>query len=197
MNLHDCIGKYDSTSTEVAAFRKGISHNSYVRQFLTCPIQGNFHTITDLLLASPQDIAKRCKLSPVEVKKRLEKILDAVPLIDLNRLDTFPADEIFSTGDQILDKAIGGGIRTGMIWEVVGERYFFQLSLSFLCQKKSNFFQCCGKDAARPSTLLIRSSTFYFWGFIRCYMLSDNVLYTTHYTFATNSRSQPTVIRGL
>ncbi len=96
---------------------------------MTCPIQGNFHTITDLLLASPQDIAKRCKLSPVEVKKTLEKLLDAVPLIDLDRLDTFPADEIFTTGDQILDKAIGGGIRTGMIWEVVGERYFFELSL--------------------------------------------------------------------
>jgi Rad51 len=30
--------------------------------------------------------------------------------------------EEFTTGDPRLDKALGGGIRTGMIWEVAGER---------------------------------------------------------------------------
>lgn len=33
-------------------------------------------------------------------------------------------DESFTTGDLGLDGALGGGIRTGMIWEIVGERYF-------------------------------------------------------------------------
>jgi len=28
----------------------------------------------------------------------------------------------FTTGDPRLDDALGGGIRTGMIWEVAGER---------------------------------------------------------------------------
>jgi hypothetical protein len=31
--------------------------------------------------------------------------------------------EIFTTGDAALDSALGGGIRTGMLWEVVGQRY--------------------------------------------------------------------------
>lgn len=33
-----------------------------------------------------------------------------------------PLDELFSTGDTTLDQALGGGIRTGMLWEIVGER---------------------------------------------------------------------------
>ena len=31
--------------------------------------------------------------------------------------------EMFTTGDAALDSALGGGIRTGMLWEVVGQRY--------------------------------------------------------------------------
>ncbi|KAJ2917639.1 hypothetical protein MD484_g2769, partial [Candolleomyces efflorescens] len=34
---------------------------------------------------------------------------------------TEPLDEIFTTGDTVLDQALGGGIRTGMLWEIVGE----------------------------------------------------------------------------
>ena len=41
---------------------------------------------------------------------------------DLGATVTEPLDEIFSTGDYILDQALGGGIRTGMLWEIVGER---------------------------------------------------------------------------
>ena len=32
-------------------------------------------------------------------------------------------DEIFTSGDPFLNKKLGGGIRTGMVWEIVGERY--------------------------------------------------------------------------
>jgi len=37
-------------------------------------------------------------------------------------LKDMQAEEEFTTGDSRLDKSLGGGIRTGMIWEVVGER---------------------------------------------------------------------------
>ena len=30
---------------------------------------------------------------------------------------------MFTTGDEGLDKLIGDGIRTGIIWEIVGEGY--------------------------------------------------------------------------
>lgn len=32
-------------------------------------------------------------------------------------------DDMFTTGDADLDHALGGGIRTGMLWEVAGQRY--------------------------------------------------------------------------
>jgi DNA repair protein RAD57 len=44
-----------------------------------------------------------------------------IRMIQLDEL-TEPLDDIFSTGDTTLDQALGGGIRTGMLWEIVGER---------------------------------------------------------------------------
>ena len=37
--------------------------------------------------------------------------------------------EILSSGDPILDKELGGGIHTGMVWEIVGERYDYNTNL--------------------------------------------------------------------
>lgn len=31
-------------------------------------------------------------------------------------------DETFTTGEQHLDEALGGGVRTGMVWEIAGEK---------------------------------------------------------------------------
>lgn len=40
-------------------------------------------------------------------------------------VDEEPLDNatLFTTGDKELDEALGGGIRTGMVWEVAGQRY--------------------------------------------------------------------------
>lgn len=80
--------------------------------------------MTDLILVPVQDIAKRCKASPVEIKRLVDIVLSRIPQRPLQRLDNLRSegDELFSTGDSVLDKALGGGIRTGMVWEVVGER---------------------------------------------------------------------------
>lgn len=37
-------------------------------------------------------------------------------------------NDIFTTGDADLDRALGGGIKTGMIWEIAGERYLISLA---------------------------------------------------------------------
>ena len=86
---------------------------------------GNLETVSDLLLNTPQELAKRCKISPVEIKRTVDTVLHAIPLRRLNVLEDIAhdGDEKFSTGDAILDVALEGGIRTGMVWEVVGERY--------------------------------------------------------------------------
>ncbi|KAF9562193.1 Rad51B protein [Agrocybe pediades] len=85
--------------------------------------KGNFHTVADLLLTSIHDISRRCKASPTEVKRIVDKVLSATPAVPLGRLNplTLDLDEKFSTGDAVLDNVIGGGISTGMVWEVVGE----------------------------------------------------------------------------
>ena len=31
-------------------------------------------------------------------------------------------EEIFTTGERYLDEALGGGLRTGMVWEIAGEK---------------------------------------------------------------------------
>ncbi|KAF4576859.1 hypothetical protein EYR36_004839 [Pleurotus pulmonarius] len=83
---------------------------------------GNINTVDALLLTSPAEIARRCKTSLAEVKL----IVDAFCKASLQRLQ--PLEEVkhegnekITTGDPRLDNALGGGIRTGMIWEVAGE----------------------------------------------------------------------------
>ncbi|KAI0797782.1 P-loop containing nucleoside triphosphate hydrolase protein [Abortiporus biennis] len=100
--------------------------------------RGNIVTVIDLFLWSIADIARKCKLaSPkdaqfiIEVVSR-ELVKKPVPIDDPSIEDSVA----FTTGDHILDQAIGGGLRTGMVWEIVGEsaagksQLAFQLSLS-------------------------------------------------------------------
>jgi DNA repair protein RAD57 len=109
-------------------YSKRVDNDCFFSAFFSCSHAvsiGNLQTVADLLLNSPQDIAKRCKTSPLEIKRIIDTVLNAIPLHRLNTLEdiTHDGNEKFSTGDAILDKALEGGIRTGMIWEVVGERY--------------------------------------------------------------------------
>jgi hypothetical protein len=47
--------------------------------------------------------------------------------------------ETITTGDVLLDKILGGGIRVGMIWELVGEgRVFPYASLGFALNNAGN-----------------------------------------------------------
>lgn len=61
----------------------------------------------------------------MEMKRIVDTVLGIIPSQPLERLNDLHSgvDEKFSTGDGILDKALGGGISTGMLWEVVGERW--------------------------------------------------------------------------
>lgn len=53
-----------------------------------------------------------CRAIPAAPTSTLAALLDA---------DEVP-DAVFTTGDETLDEALGGGFRTGMVWEVCGER---------------------------------------------------------------------------
>ncbi|KXN82545.1 hypothetical protein AN958_02396 [Leucoagaricus sp. SymC.cos] len=89
--------------------------------------RGNVNTIADLVLTPPQDLAKRCRgVSTTEVIQLVQDVCQnqCGSSFVFKTLERTEDDDgrVLSLGDAILDDALGGGFRTGMIWEVVGER---------------------------------------------------------------------------
>lgn len=76
---------------------------------------GQFAKLDDLLLTPPDIIARRCKVSPLEVDSILRTLCSG-KLEGISRLDELELEpDVFTTGDEHLDRALGGGIRTGMV----------------------------------------------------------------------------------
>jgi DNA repair protein RAD57 len=97
-------------------------------------------TTSDLLTLDAIDVAKRAQLPPVEVGKLADAILRALHKdLGVNDSDATlapakneqPSHEIttsdrwrtISTLDSTIDEALGGGIPTGYVTEITGERY--------------------------------------------------------------------------
>ncbi|KAK2460562.1 hypothetical protein APHAL10511_007032 [Amanita phalloides] len=85
--------------------------------------RGGIHTVAQLLFTSPQDVARKCRISPIEFKAIIDIVCRERGDFRLHYLDDIKSegDEMFSTGDVDIDLALGGGVRTGMVWEIVGE----------------------------------------------------------------------------
>ena len=84
---------------------------------------GGFVTVSDVLLSPLSDISQRCRLAPQAVQAIVDSIARALArppsiLRDVMR----NGSELITTGDTVLDKMLGGGIRVGMVWELAGER---------------------------------------------------------------------------
>lgn len=94
-------------------------------------------TTNDLLTLDAADVAKRAQLPPAEVAKLAEAVLQAlqkdirVPGSDGSNTtrqepQSAPSDgrewQTISTLDEKLDLALGGGIPTGYMTEITGER---------------------------------------------------------------------------
>jgi DNA repair protein RAD57 len=63
------------------------------------------------------------RIPPKEVTRILEAACrECAPPIHKIKDLPLEGEEKFTTGDPELDSMLGGGIRTGMLWEVVGER---------------------------------------------------------------------------
>jgi len=84
--------------------------------------RANVHTVADLVLTSPFDIAKRGKITTYAAQAIVDHACQELAS-EPTRLDseTSPTTEMFTTGDEALDSMLDGGIRTGMVWEFVGE----------------------------------------------------------------------------
>ncbi|EIN03673.1 P-loop containing nucleoside triphosphate hydrolase protein [Punctularia strigosozonata HHB-11173 SS5] len=85
--------------------------------------KGNFKTVPDVLCPPPSDVAKRCRVHISEVNRALDAICTEL------RRPTHPLQDAFddavsgtiTTADDALDALLGGGIQTGMMWDVSGE----------------------------------------------------------------------------
>jgi hypothetical protein len=110
------------SSVHKAALKKG-ELNAGVFMPFTSEITGGFTHVSDILLCAPERLGEKCKLSTLEAQRMLDEVMREC-VLSINCLqDTAKGDEKCTTGDADLDDALGGGIRTGMIWEVVGERF--------------------------------------------------------------------------
>ncbi|OAX33723.1 hypothetical protein K503DRAFT_786299 [Rhizopogon vinicolor AM-OR11-026] len=85
--------------------------------------KGGYKDLSDLLLNSPSDISRTTRIPPQDVTRILEAVCRecASPIHKIKDLP-LEGEEKITTGDAELDSMLGGGIRTGMLWEVVGER---------------------------------------------------------------------------
>ncbi|KIK63879.1 hypothetical protein GYMLUDRAFT_196861 [Collybiopsis luxurians FD-317 M1] len=85
--------------------------------------RGNIASVSDLILTPVQDIARRSRVSPLEIKSIVDAVCKSSPINapTLAQLSLPNSCAICTSGDTLLDAALGGGFRTGMLWEVVGE----------------------------------------------------------------------------
>ena len=80
-------------------------------------------TISDLLLVRPSEAAQRCRMTLKEVEGLLGLVCAELYQPPLPLAEVADAgEEMFTTGDDCFDKVLGGGIRTGMLWEMCGEK---------------------------------------------------------------------------
>ncbi|KAI6167127.1 P-loop containing nucleoside triphosphate hydrolase protein, partial [Pisolithus thermaeus] len=97
-----------------------------------------FKDVADILLATPSELSRTCRITPQEANEIIARTCQeqAQPLRRLADILADEHDEMFTTGDGELDTLLGGGVRTGMLWETVGEsaagktQLGLQLSLS-------------------------------------------------------------------
>ncbi|TCD66472.1 hypothetical protein EIP91_001352 [Steccherinum ochraceum] len=84
--------------------------------------RGGISSVSDLLLTPPPELAKKCRLAVHDIQSLVDAVCEVLASAPL-RLDdeALQEAEFFTTGDQALDEVLGGGIRTGMLWEIVGE----------------------------------------------------------------------------
>lgn len=123
--------------TDLTVVLPGFPTQQYVR--LLPSLEKNQVTTTDLITLDCVEIAKRAKVPLLDVKRLSSAILEALQvdlgvqdagdgtqarvLLKKSGKDILNSWNTISTLDDQIDHALGGGIPTGYITEVTGERY--------------------------------------------------------------------------
>lgn len=75
-----------------------------------------------MLLLSQDEISKRTKLSLVDTESITQTLSHQILPVPERVSSSQPVGlERFTTGDEALDELLGGGLRTGVVWELSGE----------------------------------------------------------------------------
>jgi DNA repair protein RAD57 len=131
-----CTVSANASMTDLTAVLPGFPTQQYVR--LLPSLEKNQVTTADLLTLDCVEISKRARVPLLDVKRLCNAILEALQ-VNLGVRDTegdVPADaslkksgkdilnswNTISTLDDQIDHALGGGIPTGYITEITGER---------------------------------------------------------------------------
>ena len=82
-------------------------------------------TASDLLLKTPKDAAKKCRIR----EDKMEVLMDIVCKALYSAVEPRPLNDVvhgeeecFTTGDIAIDEAFRGGIRVRTVWEICGTR---------------------------------------------------------------------------
>ncbi|KAF8061470.1 P-loop containing nucleoside triphosphate hydrolase protein [Lyophyllum atratum] len=130
--------------------------------------KGNLSDATEVMLSSSQEIARRCRVSTREAQVIIDVLYSYITPLRLRRLEDVKREgnETCTTGENILDEALGGGIRSGMVWEVAGEssagKTQFGLQLSLFAQLPVEQRGFCGStcylttSSTLPTTRLVQ-----------------------------------------
>jgi len=152
-------------------------------------LSGSILNVTDLVLTPPNEIARKCKISLLEAKGIVDLVCKEISHCVRQLEDAkHEGDEKCTTGDTNLDDALGGGIRTGMIWEVVGERYAFPLLISRAHSSADQFLR---QDPTSSSAFLTGATPQKARWFIWLSMLFDYLFEASHVTTCANFRDPP------
>lgn len=130
----------------------GFSTHGFVH--IIPPLERRRVTVVDLITLDPLEIAKRARVPPADVRRLSNRIVEALhgdlgvkpSLPSTDALDSIPNPNIsletprlepatkpqwstISTLDPAMDALLGGGLPTGYVTEVTGERYVSGLGL--------------------------------------------------------------------
>lgn len=123
--------------TDLTTVLPRFSTQPYIR--LLPSLEKNAVTTADLITLDVVEIAKRARLPPLDLKRLCHAVLEALhaslgvdgqAIASLRRTGTDIVNswKTISALDDELDQALGGGIPTGYITEVTGERYEYTAS---------------------------------------------------------------------
>ena len=80
-------------------------------------------TVSDLLPRKPKEMATKCRMKLNELNELIDLVCQELyQPPKLLRDVAHVGEERFTTGDSVLDDVLGGGVRTGMVWEISGEK---------------------------------------------------------------------------